>query len=78
MFKGGGGKLLSKGGKEVLINVVAQVIPTYIMSVFQLPMGISVSVRRLISSWLGFGGKNRVKMVLTLLENCHHTTHIIQ
>ena len=33
-------KLLSQAGKEIMIKVVVQSIPTYSMSVFRLPIGL--------------------------------------
>lgn len=46
------GKILLKAGKDVLIKSLPQAIPTYTMSVFQLPIG----TKRLIVVWPGSGG----------------------
>ena len=47
-------KLLSHAGKEILIKTVAQVVPTYTMSVFKLPNTLcdemTVMVRKF---WIG-------------------------
>lgn len=40
-------KLISAAGKEVLIKLVAQAIPTYTMSLFRLPKGIVGDVQLL-------------------------------
>ena len=48
------GKLLSKVGKEVLIKVVAQAIPTYTMSVFKLPKSLCEDLTSMIRNfWWG-------------------------
>lgn len=53
-------KLLSKGGKEVLIKLVAQALPAYVMSCFLLPQEI---IRKLTSAisrfWWSTKGNNR-------------------
>ena len=47
-------KLLSKAGKEVLIKVVAQVIPTYAMSCFKIPDSLCNELTSLIHNfWWG-------------------------
>ncbi|KAK9921713.1 hypothetical protein M0R45_030213 [Rubus argutus] len=53
------GKILSKAGKEVLIKSVAQAIPTYTMSVFQLPIGTCKEINSCLARfWWGKpGGK---------------------
>lgn len=54
-------KLLSMGAKEVLIKSVAQAIPTYIMSVFQLPAGVCEALTRCIRRywWGSTNGKRK-------------------
>ena len=48
------GKPLSMGGKEILIEAVAQAIPTYTMSYFQLPQGICEDLESMMRSfWWG-------------------------
>ncbi|XP_024171388.1 uncharacterized protein LOC112177323 [Rosa chinensis] len=52
--QGWDGKILSKGGKEILIKVVAQSIPFYTMSVFQLPIGTCEEITKHIARfWWG-------------------------
>ena len=48
------GKLLSLGGKEILIKAVAQAVPTYTMSCFQLPKTPCEDLEKLMRSfWWG-------------------------
>ena len=48
------GKLLSLGGKEILIKAVAQVVPAYTMSCFQLPKILCDDLEKLMRSfWWG-------------------------
>jgi hypothetical protein len=52
-------KFLSQAGKEILLKVVIQVIPTYIMGVFQLPISLSKELNQLMQSfWLSHMSNN--------------------
>ena len=47
-------KLLSQGGKEVLIKSVIMVMPTYIMSCFKIPKGLCKAISaRIARYWWG-------------------------
>lgn len=50
------GKCLSKAGREVMIKSVLQAIPSYVMSIFQLPTTLLDSIEKMMSSfWWGNG-----------------------
>jgi hypothetical protein len=44
-------KLLSKAGKEILVKAVAQAIPTYAMSCFELTKGLCEELNSMIGRW---------------------------
>jgi len=44
-------KLLSKAGKEILVKAVAQAIPTYAMSCFELTKGLCDELSSMIGRW---------------------------
>ena len=49
---------MSQAGREILIKVVAQTIPTYAMGCFLLPKGLHKDLERMMSR---FGGVKRYK-----------------
>ena len=68
-LQGWKGKMLSKAGKEILIKAVAQSIPTYTMSIFQLPLKLCDELDAMCAKFwwgrwemkgkfIGRGGKN--------------------
>ena len=58
-------KLLSAGGKEVLIKSVAQAVPVYSMSCFKLPRGLCEHINTLIRKfwWGSKEGKRKASWV---------------
>ncbi|XP_010419180.1 PREDICTED: uncharacterized protein LOC104704857 [Camelina sativa] len=53
-------KFLSKGGKEVLLKLVALALPTHVMSCFKLPQGLTTKLTSAISNfWWSSDGKDR-------------------
>ncbi|XP_024013218.1 uncharacterized protein LOC112087542 [Eutrema salsugineum] len=53
-------RLLSKGGKEIQIKSVAQAVPTYVMSCFLLPQGVTDKLRSAIANfWWSSKQNNR-------------------
>jgi hypothetical protein len=55
-------KFLSQAGKEVLLKAVVQAIPTYTMSVFQLPRTLCQDINTMMSQFW-WGHKNNVKKI---------------
>jgi len=53
-------KSLSRAGKEILLKSVVQAIPIYIMSCFQIPVGICDKMRSIVSNyWWGIENENK-------------------
>src|SRR5688572_32630763 len=53
-------RLLSRAGKEVVIKAVVQAIPTYMMSIFQIPEGLLAEIHSMMAHfWWGSTGENR-------------------
>ena len=55
-------KILSISGREVLIKVVAQAIPMYTMSCFQLPKGLCDEIESMMKRFL-WGQESKVAWV---------------
>ena len=59
-LQGWEGKLLSQAGREVLIKYVIQVIPTFTMGCFKLPLGLCNDIEVMIKTfWWGQRGNSR-------------------
>ena len=58
-------KLLSQVGREIIIKVVVQVIPTYRMSCFNLPVGLCTEIKSLVRKfqWGQNGDRRKVHWV---------------
>ena len=50
-IRGWNGSFFSFGGKEILIKVVAQAVPTYSMSLFKLPVGLCNDLSSMMSKF---------------------------
>ena len=63
-MKGWKENLLSQAGKEVMIKVVVQAIPTYFMSVFKLPVSLCKDIEAMIRKfWWGQGDAKKIHWV---------------
>lgn len=60
-IKGWDKKMLSKGGKKILLKTVAQSLPNYAMSIFLLPKQLCTNMERLMSKfwWRSSSDKDR-------------------
>ncbi|KAK2639321.1 hypothetical protein Ddye_027116 [Dipteronia dyeriana] len=56
------GRLLSIGGREVLLNAVVQAIPTYIMGLFKLPMSFIGDIHKLCNKFLWGSSEEKSKI----------------
>ena len=64
-LQGWEGKLLSQADREVLIKAIAQVIPTYAMGCFKLPLGLCHEIEAMVKKffWGQQGDKRKIHWV---------------
>lgn len=65
-IQGWNSKLISKGGKSVLIRNVAQTIPAYSMSCFLIPKTLSQEIERLFNGYWWKSGSSQSRGVIWL------------
>lgn len=66
-------KLLSKGGKEVLIKSVVSEMPTYVISCFRLPKGVTNKLTNAVANfWWSSNGQTRDMHWLAWKKLCRH------
>ena len=68
-------KMLSIGGKEILIKAVTQAIPTYTMSCFQLPKGLCEDLERMERNFWWGQRDQEAKMAMVSWEKCVNQKH---
>ncbi|KAL8101648.1 hypothetical protein AgCh_033517 [Apium graveolens] len=70
------GKLISKGGKEVVIKLVAQTLPSYAMSVFLLPIEITKDIEKSMARYWWCSQPNKEKGIhwMSWDRMSHHKT----
>ena len=54
--------VFSVGGKEILIKAVLQVVPSYLISIFQLPISLRNKLKSLILNFWWGGGQGERKI----------------
>jgi len=59
-LKGWKERLLSKGGKEILLKPIVQVIPQYAMPIFKLPLSLCKGLEQRISSFWWKNDKSKI------------------
>ncbi|XP_056691671.1 uncharacterized protein [Spinacia oleracea] len=62
ILKGWKQQLLSFAGREILLKAVVQAIPTYIMSLFRLPLGLCHDIQRMMARFW-WGGKEEERKI---------------
>ncbi|KAK3199848.1 hypothetical protein Dsin_023263 [Dipteronia sinensis] len=73
-FRGWNDSMFSFDGNEVLIKAVAQAVPTYAMSIFQIHVGLCKDLSSMFSKflWGSKGGNRKISWDATIKKGCSH------